>query len=465
LNDDIQNISPKQTKRFPYKSVDYNQIDHILWLKNTAIDSSSTGIIFLSPKGKLTYSNDAALKIWGWNRMDFFGNYSTKFAQSPDHILDIFKIVHREGSWFGEIGTIRKDGSFNTVLLQANMIRNTEGDPVCIMCSFVDVTEKKYLEEQILIKDKAIEKSINGIIITDIKGNIRYVNDAFYMMWGGVFPDEVIGKPIFDFTHSKNVAREICRAGLNSGKWFGELVAKKRDGSIFDVQCSMNTITDPAMDSIHLVYSFIDITYRKTAERELKKYNVQLEMCVIERTKELESLNRANIREIEERKRSEELLLQKEKDLIEKSQELMEINTALKVLLKKREQDKENIAKDVFSNVEKNIIPYLKRLQTSSAMNRKDKEYTTIIETQINNIISPFLRNLSNQYSKFTPAEIKIANLIKDDKSTKEISDLLNISAQGIEFHRKNIREKLGLVNKKVNLRSYLLSLIPHITD
>ena len=459
MNDVIQNRGPKQTKLFPYKSVDYNKIDHILWLKKSAVDSSSTGIIFLSPNGKLTYSNDAALKIWGWNRKSFLGNYATKFAQSPDQVVDIFKIVHREGSWFGEIGTIRKDGSFNTVHLQASLIRNTKGDPICIMCSFVDVTEKKHLEAQILIKDKAIEKSINGIAITDNKGNILYVNNAFYMMWGGVFPDEVIGKPIFDFTYSKKVAREIYMAGLDSGKWLGELVVKKRDGSVFDVQCSMNTIIDPDMDAIHIVYSFIDITDRKTAERKVKKYHVQLEMRVIERTKELESLNRANIREIEERKQAEKLLLQKEKDLIEKSQELIEMNTALKVLLKQGEQDKEDIAKDVFSNVEKNIFPYLKRLQANSMMKHKDKELVAVIETQINNIVSPFLRNLTNQYSRFTPAEIKVANLIKDGKSTKEISELLSISAQSIEFHRKNIRKKLGLVTKKVNLRSYLLSL------
>jgi PAS domain S-box-containing protein len=459
LNNDIRNKGPKQTRRFPYKSVDYNKIDHILWLKNTAVDSSSTGIIFLSPNGKLTYSNDAALKIWGWNRKSFLGNYATKFAQSPDQVLDIFKIVHREGSWFGEIGTIRKDGSFNTVHLQASLIRNAESDPICIMCSFVDVTEKKHLEAQILIKDKAIEKSINGIVITDNKGNILYVNNAFYLMWGGVFPDEVIGKPISDFTHSQNVVREIYRAGLISGKWFGELEVKKRDGSIFDVQGSMNIISDPDMDATYVLHSFIDITDRRYAERELKKYNVQLEMRVIERTKELESLNRANIREIEERKQAEKLLLQKEKDLIEKSQELMEMNTALKVLLKQREQDKEDIAKDVFSNVEKNIFPYLKRLQASSTMNHKDNEFIAVIKTQINNIVSPFLRNLTNQYSRLTPAEIKVANLIKDGKSTKEISELLNISVQSVEFHRKNIREKLGLVTKKVNLRSYLLSL------
>jgi PAS domain S-box-containing protein len=460
MHADIRNKSPKQTIRFPYEKIDYRNLDHILWLKNTAVDSSITGILFLNPRGRITYANDAALKIWGRkSAKNFIGNYATKYAQSPRHLMGIFKIVHKEGSWFGEIATIRKDGSRNMVHLQATLIRNTKGDPVCIMCSFVDITEKKQLEKQMLIRDKAIEKSINGMVITDIKGNILYVNDAFYTMWGGFFPDEVIGKPVFDFTNSQEVTRESFKAELKIGKWFGELLVKKRNGLIFDVQCSMNTVTDQNTKKTHVLYSFIDITGRKAAERELKKYHDELEMRVVERTKELECLNRANIREIEERKHAEKRLLQKEKDLIAKSQELVEMNTALRVLLKQREQDKEDIAKDVFSNVEKNILPYLKKLQASRAITRKDKECIAVIEAQINNIVSPFLRNLANQYSKFTPAEIKVSNLIKDGKTTKEISEFLSVSNQSVEFHRKNIRGKLGLVNNKVNLRSFLLSL------
>jgi len=173
----IQNRGPKQTRRFPYKKVDYHKLDHILWLKNTAVDSSSTGILFLHPKGRMTYANDAALKIWGRrNRKNFLGRYPIEFAQYPDQLLDIFQIVHKKGLWFGEIGTIRKDGSFNMLHLQASLIRNTDGDPVCVMCSFVDITEKKHLEKQILIKDKAIEKSINGMVLTDIKGGVMAKN-------------------------------------------------------------------------------------------------------------------------------------------------------------------------------------------------------------------------------------------------------------------------------------------------
>ncbi len=57
-----------------------------------------------------------------------------------------------------------------------------------------------------------------------------------------------------------------------------------------------------------------------------------------------------------------------------------------------------------------------------------------------------------------TPAEIQIANLIKLGKVNKEIAEIKNLSSRTIEFHRNNIRKKIGIKNKKVNLRTYLNS-------
>jgi DNA-binding CsgD family transcriptional regulator len=68
------------------------------------------------------------------------------------------------------------------------------------------------------------------------------------------------------------------------------------------------------------------------------------------------------------------------------------------------------------------------------------------------------LYNLRSKYLNLTSREIQIANLIREGKSTKEIAKLLNASSDAIDFHRNNIRNKLGLKNKKTNLRAYLLS-------
>ena len=82
-----------------------------------------------------------------------------------------------------------------------------------------------------------------------------------------------------------------------------------------------------------------------------------------------------------------------------------------------------------------------------------------MLESNLADIISPFLQKLSAQYINLTPTEIQVANLVRDGRSTKDIAEMLNISERGIEFHRNNIRLKLGIKNRKTNLRSYLLSL------
>jgi PAS domain S-box-containing protein len=165
-----------------------------------------------------------------------------------------------------------------------------------------------------------------------------------------------------------------------------------------------------------------------------------------------------SIRDITSRKRSEEALKKRERDLKAKSNNLEELNTALKVLLRQREQDKEEIEEKVLSNFKQLVMPYIEKLK-KSPLKSKEAEYVNILESNLMNIISPFSNTLSSKYLKLTPKEIQVANLIKEGKTSKEIAELLNVSPGTVEFHRENIRNKLNIKYKKDNLRSYLLTL------
>ncbi len=108
--------------------------------------------------------------------------------------------------------------------------------------------------------------------------------------------------------------------------------------------------------------------------------------------------------------------------------------------------------------MEKMILPYIKKLKNSD-MSDQQKEHLTIIESHITDIISPFFNQMASQYSSLTPTEIEIAGYVKDGKTTKEIVNLVNSSVGAINFHRNNLREKLGIKNSKMNLKTYLMSI------
>jgi len=156
------------------------------------------------------------------------------------------------------------------------------------------------------------------------------------------------------------------------------------------------------------------------------------------------------------------MLREKEKELELKTRNLKEVNTALKVLLKRRDEDKTELEQNVLSNLRKLIFPYLEKLK-KSGLNTRQNAYIRILQSNLNNIISPFSRRLSSKYLNLTPTEIQVANLVRHGRNTKKIAEILNVSTRTIEFHRGNIRKKFSIKNKKASLRSHLLSINEHV--
>jgi len=191
---------------------------------------------------------------------------------------------------------------------------------------------------------------------------------------------------------------------------------------------------------------------QRQAEEALRQAHDNLELMVEERTTELLLKNRQLIEEIEERKRTEV-------NLELKSQKLEEFNTALKVLLNQRQADKKSLEEWVMANIKNLIMPHIKKLKKTILKETKAAVYVNIIESNLKNITSSFSQTLSSKYLNLTSKEIQVANLIKEGKISKDIAALLNVSGRTVDFHRKNIRSKLGLQKKKENLQSSLSKL------
>jgi len=299
-----------------------------------------------------------------------------------------------------------------------------------ILITIRDINNRKQIE-QLMDQERQkfftlIEEAPFGIVLFDRKGKYIYLNAKFKEIFGYDLSDIPDGRTWFRKAYPDPIYRHnVIRTWLNDVERF------RQDPSIKESRQWIYTVT--CKDHKQKIISFIVVSL-PTGD-----YLLTLE-------------------DITEQKKAEEELQRKKAELDIKSANLEEVNAALKILLRERENDKRELEERILSNVKELVIPYIEKLKRCR-LDPNHMTYVDIIETNLNDIISPFLQKMGLKYARLTPTELEVANLIKNGKRTKEISEILHISTGAINFHRNNIRKKLGLNKEKINLRSYLLSI------
>jgi DNA-binding CsgD family transcriptional regulator len=126
----------------------------------------------------------------------------------------------------------------------------------------------------------------------------------------------------------------------------------------------------------------------------------------------------------------------------------------MKEILRQIKSEKKDIERQFVNNVEKIILPIVDKLKWSASS--IEVGYLNLIEINLREIASPFLSTLSAKYSKLTPREVEVCNMIKNGLSSKEIANLLSISTLTVHRYREFIRRKLGITNKDVGMQTFL---------
>jgi PAS domain S-box-containing protein len=308
-----------------------------------------------------------------------------------------------------------------------------KGDITGVIVIGVDITEKKQIQEKLRKREEKyrflVESTPDLVWMCDMKGRHIFSNKSVKNILGYEI-HEILGKKAFEFMHEedrKSVQKWFQKAKKQKRGWRGSVIRfQHKDKSIRFLE----TIAEPILDDNGNLMGYLgidrDVTARKLSEIALKKAHDELQ----EKTIRLEI----------------------------KKNSLEELNTAMKVLLKKRDEDKTEIEENILSNVKELIEPYFEKIKKTK-LDDQQRALLSIVETNINEIVSPFTRKMSLKYLNLTPTEIQIANLIRHGSMTKDIAKIMNVSPKTVETHRKNIRRKIGLEGKRANLRSHLLSL------
>ncbi len=340
--------------------------------------------------------------------------------------------IHENGIGAVETRFRHKDGNVMDVLVSSAPI-DPEDLSIGVTFTVLDMTDYKQAERE-LRKSKEkyrlfVESTPDWVWICDEEGRQTFSNKAVERILGYEV-QEIMGIRPLSLMYPedrKRVEKWFQNAKEQKRGWKGSVVRwRHKDNSIRFLE----TIAEPIFDDKSNLTGFTgidrDVTARIQSQEALQKAYDGLKKQTI--------------------------------DLEIKKKSLEELNTAMRVLLKKRDADKAKIEKYVLTNVKKLIEPYFEKIK-KTRLNNQQRALFRIVESNLNEIISSFTHAVSLKHFNLTPTEIQIAKKIRYGDTTKMIAAFMNVSPRTVETHRKNIRRKIGLGGKKANLRSHLLSI------
>ena len=404
----------------------------------TVADYSYDWVYWLSPEGDILYNSPSCKELTGYNTDEFFfvPDLFTSIVHPDDRYLFA---LHQQDSCYTskspnhiQFRIITKNGTLRWVAHSCQPVYNAEGRFLGRRASNKNITFQKHIEEQVRISEERLRLALgssSGVWDKNLISNEEYFGESWYRIFGYtrhdmeknaltwhklLHPDDklkfiaAVNKHLDGLTKRYEVEIRL-RNKTKEWQWFlarGKVVEKNEAGQ-----------------PVRIVGIYTDITKNKRNECELKNIKDSLEDKVAERTKEL-----------------------------------LEVNVALNVLLNKMEKGKVAFERQISNKIEKFINPYLEKLE-QSGLNVQQRIIIEMLTANLKELTDNCPSSeLSVLMNNLTPTEFQVANLVKHGKTTKEIAELMHLSAGTISIHRKHIRKKLNISQKKINLQAFLAS-------
>jgi PAS domain S-box-containing protein len=246
-------------------------------LKDAALASSIGAVAFADLEGNLSYVNNSFLRTWGYaNDKEVLGRPAAEFWLSEEKAVEIVKALNDGVGWVGELAAKKKDGSTFEAQLSASLVKDETGKPLCMMASFLDITERKKAEKALKESEERFraifEGATDGIIAADVKTKrFAFANPRICEITGYSL-EELLKLGVSDIIPKKDLPYVLD----NIAKQMQGIITLSKDIPVLRkdekvVCCDVNSKSIRIGIQEYLVGFFRDVTERKNAEDKLKE--------------------------------------------------------------------------------------------------------------------------------------------------------------------------------------------------
>ena len=383
-----------------------------------------TGDYLATADGQIRDCNPAFVAILGFqNREEALRtNLRALHAEGADYAAFVAALRARGKLEQYECVRRRRDGVQIHAVENAVVAMDAQGEIQHIRGYLFDNTAAKRAEQALRDAEARyrglIEFLPDAVVVSDAEERIVFANPAAARLIGASDPEVLVGRSVFEFFHPSSHASVHARsqAALTEG------------------------VAGPA-DRRRVVRLDQSVLHVDTA---ITPIQFDSRPCVL----------RVN-RDVTARVQAEEALLQKDREISLQLGKIEKLNAALTALLEHREQESQRHLAGLHTTLEQLVLAHVETLK-GTALTADQRVLVEVVEANLRNVAASFVRQLDAWKLQLTPTEIQVADLVRLGKRTKDIARLLHVSPSAITFHRNNLRTKLGLTGRPINLVSYL---------
>jgi PAS domain S-box-containing protein len=428
-------------------------------------ESVPVGICRSSPDGRFLAANPFTARIMGFDSpeqmMQSVKDIGTQIYRNPEDRRRVLAILREQGyarDYEAEYAT--KTGASGWGIVNAKAVRDGEGNVLYYEGVVQDITDRKRAEAELIRSRNEMEERVaertralvdmNRALSEQIEERRRleerwnkteFITNSAEELMTLVNPQYVYEAVNDAYCRAHSIPRDLVIGRTMADIWgartFADFVKPRVDRCLkAEVVRDEGWVDFPTLGHRYITMAFYPYP-RDAAE--------PTHVAVV-------------THDITDRKTTEQYLKVREEDLKVRAKELEEANTALKVFFNRQAEDRRKLEDNFVFNVNELVLPYVSKMQQHN-LGKQCRTYLAQIEQNLQQIVSPFMKNLATAYRKLTHQEIRIAEMVRQGKSTEEMASIMNVAVGTVKTHRNNLRKKLNLRNNRANLRSYLLTL------